>query len=106
MLRNGLPVIVPDMVKRNEYIGQSSEILWFLVTPIYLYKFRDMKKQCDNKQDTVYLQSKSMILYAYLQQWRALFKREDEQIFHRKVDEIEVRAKEKIKEISINYLLF
>lgn len=40
MLRHGFFIIASYMVKRNEHIGQSSEIQWFLVTSDYLYKVR------------------------------------------------------------------
>lgn len=87
-------IIISDIVKRNEHSGQSSEVLQFLATPTYLYKGREMRKQCD-KQNIVYPPNKSMIPYAYLQQWRQLFKREKKEIFNRKVDEVEVREKKK-----------
>lgn len=62
MLRNGLFIIASD-VKINECTVQSSEKLWFLVTLAYLYKVRDIKKQCDN---TEYISSQVMIHFLFV----------------------------------------
>ena len=52
MLRSGLSITVSDIVKGNEFTGQSSDTHWSSLIPVCLYKDGDIKKQCDNKQNS------------------------------------------------------
>lgn len=51
MLRSGLSITVTDIVKGNEFTGQSSDTHWFSLIPVCLYKVGDIRKQSDSKQN-------------------------------------------------------